>query len=132
MEAQQQIGLEEFWKLYEANDTPLPPEDTTELGGLEAELALDLPAPPWLRPCSRRDPFPPCGELLAWPANYPAGELADLTEAEAAEEDPARFVYSDAEMEAWGQIVAALIDEMQAPSRFLGPSFARIRPAVRA
>ena len=130
MEARLQFGYDDFWKLYEANDTPLPPEDELEPGGLEIELELDLPASPWLRPATRRDPFPPCGELLTWPANYPAGELADLTEAEADEDDPARFVYSDAEREAWGQIVAALIDEMSAPSLIPGPGFARIIPAA--
>jgi hypothetical protein len=62
---------------------------------------------------SCRDPFPPCRVLRGWPANYPVGDLADLDDEEAAEVDPARFVFSDAELEGWRTIVRALLDEME-------------------
>jgi hypothetical protein len=89
------------------------------------DIELEVPAPPWVRLPSRRDPFPPCEALRAWPQNVSVGELADLTEAEMAEDDPERFVYSDAELEAWAQIVASLLDETTGPT-LDGSSFARI------
>jgi hypothetical protein len=64
---------------------------------------------------SARDPFPPCKALQEWPANYPVGELADLDEDEAAELNPARFVYSDAECECWRTIVQTLLDDLEGP-----------------
>jgi hypothetical protein len=54
------------------------------------------------------------------------GDLADLTEAEMDEEDPANFVFSDAELEAWAQIVGGLLDEANSLA-LDGSSFARIR-----
>ena len=90
------------------------------------DIELEVPAPPWVRLPSRRDPFPPCEALRAWPQNVSVGELADLTEAEMEEDNPECFVYSDAELEAWAQIVASLLDETTGPA-LDGSSFARIR-----
>jgi hypothetical protein len=81
---------------------------------VEMSIGVLRPVPTFRRVASR-EPFPPCRALAAWPANYPVGELADLDEEEAAETDPARFVFSDAECDGWRGIVTALLDELEGP-----------------
>jgi len=76
---------------------------------------LELPCAPTLRRCNESDPFPPCEELRRWPSGFVPRELADLSESEMSEEDPQKFVYSDSEMEAWGQFVGQLLDEIEGP-----------------
>jgi hypothetical protein len=66
-------------------------------------------------PLRRRDAFPPCRQLASWPGNYPTAELADLEDDEDAETEPARFVYSEAELEGWACIVNVLRDEVTGP-----------------
>lgn len=112
MEQTTEFEYERFWNEDQrprrsAGD---PDDDGWIDDGWVDDDILEAPAPPWVRLVSRRDPFPPCGELATWPKNYPVGELADLSEAEAAEEDPDRFVFSDGEMEAWVQIVGDVVD----------------------
>ncbi len=113
MEQKTQFSYDEFWKLYESNERPDRP--IIDSDGWTDTVELEVRAPPWVRISSRRDPFPPCAELARWPANYPVGDLADLTEEEAAEEDPNRFVFSDGEMEAWAMIVATELDKLGRP-----------------
>jgi hypothetical protein len=79
----------------------------------------DIPPAAAFQLLSVREPFPPCRALRSWPANYPASELADLDSEEAAETDPSRFVYSDAELEGWSTIVRHLLDEVAGPH--IGP-----------
>jgi hypothetical protein len=118
----EQFSYDSFWEEHE----PSPRQPPIELDGWVNEIELEVPAPPWVRLVSRRDPFPPCEALRPWPQNYPVGDLADLTEAEMDEEDPANFVFSDAELEAWAQIVGGLLDEANGLA-LDGSSFARIR-----
>lgn len=106
MEQSTEFDYETWWNEREQPAAPAP--EAREGSDLEEE-ELESPAPPWVRLVSRRDPFPPCGALAIWPKNYTVGELADLSEDEEAEEDPARFVYSDAEMELWAQTVAHVL-----------------------
>lgn len=118
----EQFSYDSFWEERE----PSPPQPAIELDGWVDEIELEVPAPPWVRLVSRRDPFPPCVALRPWPQNYPVCELADLTEDELDEDDVGGFVYSDAELEAWAQIVGGLLDEATGLA-LDGSSFARIR-----
>ena len=108
MNQETHFGYEDFWEQQEPGPCPrsAEPED-----GWSDGIELEESAPAWQRPISQRDPFPPCAALRTWPQNYPVGELADLSEAEAAETDPDHFVYSDVEMEAWAQIVSELLGD---------------------
>lgn len=122
MNQETQFSYEDFWEQMESELRPRPA--VAEDGWVDV-IELEEPAPPWVRLSSRRDPFPPCAALAAWPQNYPVGELADLTDAEAAEEDPDRFVFSDGEMEAWAQIVSEMLDDTMVVG-LVGSSFARV------
>lgn len=75
----------------------------------------DLPAPAWFRRLEARDPFPPCEALFYWPTNYPVDGDADLSEAEWDEVDPARFRYSEPELEGWRAVVDTVLLAVQEP-----------------
>lgn len=75
----------------------------------------DLPAPAWFRRTAPSDPFPACRALLGWPMNYPVGPDADLDDYEWAEVEPARFVYSEPELEGWEAIVRAVLAPFEGP-----------------
>ena len=76
---------------------------------------LELPTAVQLRHTDSSDLFPPCEALRSWPAGFRAGEHADLNQEEMDETDPSKFVYSDGELEAWGQIVGQLLATVEGP-----------------
>lgn len=80
----------------------------------DSEL-VDMPVAPTLRRVSANDPFPPCRARLRWPAGCSVRDLADLADDEEAETDPSRFVYSDAELDAWATIVNTMLEDVIGP-----------------
>ena len=107
-----QIQEFEHRQFFAANDVSLP----TPRRGLppdedDDEPIDDLPPPAWFRRPGEREAFPACDALLCWPSNYPVDGDADLSEVEEAEEDPARFRYSEPELEAWATVVAEVLSQ---------------------
>lgn len=106
----------EYEQFFAANDISWPCVVRAATDDDDDEPIDDLPPPAWFRRREERDPFPPCDALLCWPSNYPVEGDADLSEAEAAEVDPARFRYSEPEMEAWRAFVEEVLVEVTSPA----------------
>lgn len=136
-----QVQEFEYEQFFAANDigtvkpsntgTPEPDGDDDTADDFD-----DIPPPAWFRRGSEREAFPPCCELQHWPTNYPVEADADLSDEEAAEDDPSRFRYSEPELECWSDIVQQQLVLLTAPfscevtSRPL-PGEAEKRPAIR-
>ena len=100
---------------------------------LDESGIIDLPVSPGVRRVSVNDPFPPCRARLRWPVGYSVRDLADLAEDEAEETNPRRFVYSDAELDAWTMIVNVVLEETigpQLPCMHARPTCMRGAPLV--
>jgi hypothetical protein len=82
---------------------------------LEPDGFYGVPSSSVVRVASSRDPFPRCRALCGCPVNYPVDERADLNEVEAAELNPACFMYSDAELEEWGACVRRVLARFEGP-----------------
>ena len=110
----------EYKQFFAANDISAPAAISTVMADDDDEPFDDVPPPARLRRREEREAFPPCDALLAWPKNYPVEGDADLDQAEAAEEDPAQFRYSEPELEAWQAIVADVLFEATSPEALDG------------
>jgi len=108
-----QICEFDYQQFFAENDVSRPVPCRTGFTECEedSEGLFDVPPPAWFRRNRTNDPFPSCRELMRWPAGFRAEDFADLRADELAETDPGRFVYSDAEMDAWAGVVAGVLDD---------------------